>query len=187
LLDQSTITAHELLHAFLEMHGLAPNLSDWTEEGLAWNPPRHIRLRRLKAMFLAFGIAWDPMGFTEGRCVDTVLAFDSIKNQAKAELGIPLQDMTAHHLRFFFVSFADTARPLRQYCPAGWTKRTGFFLLACKKIADVQQAIQTKIDPIDSLLAEMIDPRKQSFTVEQLIQDYGYPIDDLHKIDCDHW
>ncbi len=179
------ITAHDLLKAFLNLHGLSPNLSDWTEDELAWNPPRLIRLMRLKAMFLAFGIEWDPVAFTEGKCVDTVLASDSIRNQAKAELGIPVQDLTVNQLRFLFLILYQHRKCVAAVLSSGPDEAGGVFLLACKRIFDIQQAIQTKIAPIDDLLAEMIDPRKRSFTINQLIQDYEYPADDLHQIECD--
>jgi hypothetical protein len=179
------ITAHNLLQAFLDLHGLAPDLLDWTEEKLAYNPPRLIRLKRLKAMFLAFGMEWDPVAFTEGKCVDTVLAVDSIKNQAKAELGVPELDVGAHHLRFFFGVLYRHRKCVAAVLRSGMDEAGGLFLLACKKIFDVQEAIQAKITPIDDLLIEMIDTLKRAFTTDQLIRDYGYPSDDLHQIDCD--
>lgn len=183
----SQFTAHDLLSAFLDLHGLAPDLSEWTEEKLAYNPPRLIRLKRLKAMFLAFGMAWDPYAFTEGGCVDKVLTADSIKNQAKAELGILVQDVSAPQLRFLFVILYRHRKCVEAVFSSGADDGGGVFLLAWKKIFDVHQAIQAKIAPIDDLLAAMIDPRKRSFTINQLIQDYGYPLDDLHQIDGDFY
>jgi len=63
------ITARDLLYGFLELRGLTPDLSQWTEEGLADNPPRLFRLRRLRAVFRAFGIAWEPASFIEGKFI----------------------------------------------------------------------------------------------------------------------
>lgn len=43
--------------------------------------------------------------------------------------------------------------------------------------------LEKTILTIDGLLAEMIDPKGKSFRVEQLIQKYDYPEDDLNAID----
>src|SRR5262245_35561126 len=64
--DARTITARDLLLEFLELRSLSPKLEDWTEEALANNAPRLIRLRRLAALFRAFELPWDPSEFMEG-------------------------------------------------------------------------------------------------------------------------
>jgi hypothetical protein len=64
------ITARSLLHGFLDLRGLTPELGDWTEERLSGNPPRLFRLRQLVALFCAFGLSWDPPSFVEGIFID---------------------------------------------------------------------------------------------------------------------
>lgn len=59
--------SHELLRNYLDLKALAPDLSQWTEEQLQANPPRLVRLKRLLALFSAFGIPLDPEGFARGR------------------------------------------------------------------------------------------------------------------------
>ena len=63
------ITARDLLHGFLELRRLTPDMGEWSEECLASNPPRLVRLRRLIALFRAFGIDWDPSSFSEGKFI----------------------------------------------------------------------------------------------------------------------
>src|SRR5579884_3417323 len=65
------LTAHDLLHHYLDLKGLTPDLAEWTEEQLGDNPPRLYRLRRLFALFQAFGIPQDPEGFRAGAFIDT--------------------------------------------------------------------------------------------------------------------
>ncbi len=69
--DQNTrtITAHNLLHAFLDLRRLAPDTGDWSSERLASNPPRLFRLQQLIALFRAFEIDWDPVSFVEGKFI----------------------------------------------------------------------------------------------------------------------
>ena len=67
--DAMTITARSLLLGFLELRRMSPEFADWTEERLAGNPPRLFRMRRLVAMFRAFGLTWDPPSFIEGKFI----------------------------------------------------------------------------------------------------------------------
>ena len=43
----------------------------------------------------------------------------------------------------------------------------------------------SKLDEIRELISQMIDPKQQEFTFEELVQNYDYPNVDLSEIDAD--
>jgi hypothetical protein len=67
---QSKYSALDLLRQYLELCRYTPDHRDWNERALEKNPPRLIRLQRLKALFHAFGILFDPSSFQEGDFID---------------------------------------------------------------------------------------------------------------------
>ena len=50
---------------------------------------------------------------------------------------------------------------------------------------DVNREIRKHLPIIEDRLVELISPTRQSFTLEQLVKDHGYPDVDLDEIDED--
>ena len=65
-----SVTARDLLHLYLDLRGMVPDLQEWSEDSLSSNPPRLVRLKQLKALFRAFEIPWNPSDFREGSFIE---------------------------------------------------------------------------------------------------------------------
>jgi hypothetical protein len=65
----ANISAYNLLHGFLKLRWLSPEMADWSEERLSSNPPTLLRLRQLVAMSRAFEIPWNPSPFLLGKFI----------------------------------------------------------------------------------------------------------------------
>jgi hypothetical protein len=187
--DAQQITAHSLLLGFLELRGFSPKLADWTEERLSDNPPRLIRLRRLIAMFRAFGLPWDPESFTEGRFIDPRHPrYTTLLAKIAEELPVGSREWaTDYQLPGFFQRLLDyriRVDGVLSYS-SGVLEASGLFLHAHRKVQELNQVVRDHVANIDNTLAALISPEDSSFSVGQLIRDYGYADVDLLQIDLD--
>jgi hypothetical protein len=187
--DAQQITALSLLLAFLELQGLSPKLADWTEERLSDNPPRLIRLRRLIAMFRAFGLPWDPESFTEGTFIDPKQPrYTTLLAKLADELPVGSREWaTDYQLPGFFQMLLDyriRVGGVLSYS-SGVLEASGLFSHAHRKVQELNRVIRDNVAGIDDTLAALINPEGLSFSVGQLTRDYGYPDVDLFEIDLD--
>ena len=189
--NNRTITAHDLMIRFLELRLMTPNYDDWTEELLSDNPPRLIRLRQLVAMFQAFVIPWGPRSFVHGMFIQPdTHRYDSLLSKLSAELleGITDCDWTDHTRvqRFFEVLFDYRIRVESVLSYSGnILTASGLFKLALDKICELSRIIENNIVNIDDIMAAMISPEMTTFSIEQMVRDYGYPDVDVYEIDAD--
>lgn len=188
------LTSRSLLFAFLDLQGLTPELNDWTEERLADNPPRLIRLRRLIALFQAFGLPWEPTGFTQGKFLklkasqERASRYGALLSKYRAEMPEEYREAVKHHFlpSFFEVLFGYRSQLERALSfPSGFLAASGLFLHALQKMGDVNRAVRDRVIPIDDILAELISPEGASFSVGHLAQEFGYPDVNLFEIDTD--
>ncbi len=184
--EVTTITARELLLAFMELRSMCPEFDDWTEERLADNPPRLVRLRRLKAMFQAFDIPWDPFEFAIGSFIDAKKPrYAAVLSRLIAEFK-----KGKHRDRHFDVccyfshlyEYREKVNSLLD-CFRGAMEVNGTFLLASAKVGKLSRVIRKNMGVVDDDLLELISPERKSFSVTELIQNYSYPDDDLFEID----
>jgi hypothetical protein len=190
--NNGTITAHDLLIRFLELRLMTPNYGDWTEELLSDNPPRMIRLRQLTAMFQAFGIPWGPQSFVEGNFIQPE---HPRYGKLLSKLSAEFLEETTHSIwtvndrlpRFFATLFDYRMRVEGVLSFSNLIlSASGLLKLSYGKICELNRVIQNNIADIDDTLAVLlISPEMAVFSVEQLVQDYGYPDVDLSKIDDD--
>jgi hypothetical protein len=185
------ITARSLLLAFLELRSLTPKLADWTDERLSDNPPRLFRLRRLMALFRAFGLPWDPLSFTEGKFIRPEQPrYAALLGKLAGEMSEgSRRRVEGHHLPKFFEILYEYRERVENVLSfsSGVLEASGLYLHAHNKAGKVNQVIRGNLPLIEDSLAELISPEGAEFRVEQLIQDYGYPDVDLFEIDADWW
>jgi hypothetical protein len=187
-----TITALALLGEFFDLERLQPNFDEWTEERLANNPPRLFRLRRLIALFKAFQIAWNPRQFLAGEFIQpeqpryAALAKRIRENQSARFSGpFTSRSFGDFYLREYFeilIEYRGRIESVLDFSN-GVLEVSGFFLLAHLKAGDMNRVIIENLPLIDNILSELICPEGATFTVEQLIQNYGYPAVDLTELD----
>ena len=66
----TSLSGVDLLRQIVDLRDYSPDLESWSEEGFGANQPRLYRLRRLQALFAAYGIDWDPAGFAKGAFIE---------------------------------------------------------------------------------------------------------------------
>lgn len=183
------ITARSLLLGFLDLRSLSPELAEWTEERLADNPPRLYRLRQLTALFRAFDLPWDPQAFTEGKFIEPehpryagllVQLAEALPEGARRT--VRNRQLTAHFEKLF--NYRTRVDEVLTFS-SGALEASGLYLLAYRKVEKLNRVIRVNVASIDDTLVALISPEGASFSMEQLVRDYGYPDVDLWKIDVD--
>jgi hypothetical protein len=183
------ITARNFISEFFDLWGLSPDLADWTEERMAGNPPRLIRLQRLIAMTRALGVPWGPTSFVEGRFIQPddsryASVFEKLAHDLprglRAEPG-----QLPQYLKILFdyrkridsaLSFSDDV-----------IEASGLFLHAHRQAGKLNQIIESNLAIVDGALAAVISPEAASFSADQLVRDFGFPDVDLAAVDKDWW
>ena len=187
----SAITASKLLHAFLNLQTLTPDLAAWTEGHLALNPPRLLRLRMLMAMFRAFQLPWDPVGFVSGAFINPddprhVPLLDRVA-ATMSPSALKYSGPYPHQIAFTYPWLFEYRRRLNAVLThaEGVYEASGFFAFACNLAYEVGSRLKKELPAIDEVLAAIIDPDGRSFAVVELIDKYGYPDVQLGAIDMD--
>lgn len=185
-----TITAHTLLHTFLEMRMLSPRVEEWTEAHQSRNPPRLIRLRRLQAMFRAFGIAWNPRAFEEGDFIDPAdprYAAILRRYEPRRIPGIMGGFLIPEHLaRSFAILLEFRVRVHRVLDhPERIFASDGPILHALELMTTLATDLRASVRPVDDALAELISPEGAAFELDVMRVEYGYPDVDLCVIDAE--
>jgi hypothetical protein len=191
--DANGLSARELLHLYLELQRMTPNLKDWSEDRLAANPPRLYRLKQLLALFQAFGIRSSPAEFQEGAFIDVDSpAYQPLLDRIASEMpGESAHDLgpQRRQLREFFkilFEYRVTVERALSFC-SGVLEASGLYHYAYRKVGEVNRAIRQECAVVEDLLVSLISPEGKSFSVEELVRDHGYPAVDLFDIDADWW
>ena len=181
--------ARSLLDELFGLLSREPNIANWTEDALAQNPPRLIRLRRLVAMFRAFELPWDVSRFLDGKFVDVEHpAHAALIAQADRELG-GHDDywVRRDQLPRFFTRLLEYRRTIDRALRfnSGVLEASGFYAFAVDRIEHVNTQVRASIATIDDLLAALIAPDARKFSQDQLVAQFGFPDDDLWEIDAE--
>lgn len=181
-----TFSAHDFVNQFLELWDLNPDFEQWTDQQFADNPPRYIRLERNMALFRAFGIPWNPTGFSAG-------LFIHITNPLYSPfLERTVGAVTVDKRRGLSACF-ETLFRYRVKIEALRTFSNGVFgagglvAYAHRKAWSATEMTLENVEEIDNDLAFIVDPGQRNFSEEELVTVYGYPEEDLSSIDMDWW
>jgi hypothetical protein len=175
-----------LLESYLEFNSLRPTRRNWNEARLAGDPYGLICYRRLVALFKAFGIPCKPAGFHTGEWLDPGSPdYAPLVGRIYEELpeGLargPHPDALRRGLGRMFRYMLQYRMELHSVLRAtsGVLEASGLFLHTVEKIDKMNGIIHSQVGIIDGLLAELISPRHETFSVAELVRDYGYlPID----------
>jgi len=189
---KKTITARDLLHTFMELRLLTPNLKQWTQRRLKDNPPRLLRLQRLQAMFAAFGIPFDPAAFIQGKFINVDHpGYEGILKEAIETLkqipGVTHPKVSRGNLPYAFeilFQYRERVEQVLSFLSGTGGVTSDLFTYVHRKIACLNKIIRDHLNIIDDILTTLISPQGQTFTEEELSRLYGYPIVDLWDIDA---
>jgi len=181
-------TAEAHVSEFFELQGLAPPLEVWRpRDAFLANPPRRIRLLRLRAMALALGLRWDPVGFPGGTAVDTTdlrhrARLDEIEGLLRGGRGVELAQLDT----YFEVLFAYRTR--LDAClrfSGGVLETSGLQLAAHVQIGGWNGDLAPIAARVDRLLGSLLDPGGRTFSEFELVHDHGFPPESVLDVDIE--
>jgi hypothetical protein len=179
----STITAHGLIEQFSDLRSLAPSFADWTEESFARDESRLFRLRRVAALFRAFDIPWNLPGFCDGE----FLLRDKPGHAAIFARDGILRPEGASQVFSMLLGYRATFERALTFT-RGWLVPGGGGMYFFRKTEEARRVLDDEvIAAIDDVLATFVCPEGKTFTVEELVRDFGYLDVDLFGIDADNW
>lgn len=189
--DAETITARDLLRGFLELRSLSPRFDDWTEDALCDNPPRLFRLRRLAAMFRAFGVAWDPPSFAAGGFIQpehpryaALMSRLTERMRDESKRRRAARDLPEYFATLF--RYRERVDGVLNFS-SGMLEASGLDAYAHHAAGELNSVIRRNIALVEEPLAELISPERATFTVEQMARDHGCSDVDLSEIDAEWW
>lgn len=185
--ESRIITAYNLLHCYLELDGLVLGIENCTEENLSANPPRLFRFKQLAAMLRAFEID-DLSSFRLGHFIEegNRLRYEqAIAMISDGKLSIDRNN----DLRQCFLTLMTHRKEMENaLCFGCGAYHIGSKLLrnTYEKIWQFIWTIKENIVVIDKIIVAIISPEGKSFSVEELVRDYGFPDVDITKFDMDY-
>ena len=191
--ESDTLDALALLKMFLELKDFTPDVEDWSEAKMNGNPPRLYRLCQLMSLFAAFEIPWDLKSFIGGNFIDTKSSkLDRLANELSPTMhAFEDWERKPEIVRRGFPMFFNILLGYRieidrvlNYS-SGVLESSGLFGVAYELTHDVNEKIPALLERIDKILSELIDPEMRSFSVSELVSNFGFPNVDLFEIDCD--
>jgi hypothetical protein len=179
-LDRNTVvTPITLLDAFEQyMRGRAGE-PRWEESEVQAEPASLCRLRQLKAMCQAFGIDGGPRDFAkglflEGREQEYERLVESMRPLMRPTFA---ERARGDQVRVVFRMLRRYRQEMRraQHSYGTFLCYSGFIAHVAEDVIEpINDEMRRLLEPIDSLLAAIISPDGQTFTVGQLIDEFGY-------------
>lgn len=195
---------------------MTPDQKDWHYEAIRHNPPREVRYRQIEALMKAFLLDDDGQDlalitrsrFREGH--DTIIAaflsgnFINVRSEETyAQLWEQMMQYVAAHedglketrgpsndqLAFIFPKMMRYRQKLYSVMTfnSGWLEAGFASARYSIYITDeINKNLVGKEQELDQALCVFIDPKQRSYTMEELVQKFNYPTENLHEIDMDH-
>ncbi len=210
-------TTKDLLNAAFDFRGMVPDSSAWNEQSLIHNKPRLIRFRRLNSLFKAFELfevekqeksIWsifkEKKNNNDLKKVNISSIFNGnfifhrgefeyteIKEIIEKEKVFESDNFSGlKDIYFFYSNLIKYRYKIENVLihNSGVLEASSLgFRSAISLTDDFNNNIRNKIDEIDELLFQIINPKGLSFNKEILINEYNFPTDDLDAIDLDNF
>jgi hypothetical protein len=209
-------TTKDLLNKLLEFRAMTPNSDKWNETSLKHNEPRLIRFRRINSLFKAFELKdkknektnfWsllsenskenelskdEIIGFFEGNFITTR---ESIKypnsqkliEKEKAFDSDSFKNRDIYQFYHHLMKYRIKVESVLNYNSGVIEASSLGFRSAISLTNELNDELNIKIEKIDEILFEIINPNKLKFDENLLIKEYGFPKDDLDSIDIENW
>ena len=179
-----TVSARNLLHCYLELRVLTPNLEGWSEQKLQSNPPRLYRLQILKSIMKAYEIN----SFSEFKagafiCVNNkgryAKALNLISKKPQGEKSInDLQECYRMLLQY------------REVMEEALSYGSGYYHIGSELVHQAschinhsEESCREHFRSIDEILISIISPEAKQFSIEQLKREFAFPEVNVGAID----
>lgn len=207
----------DLLEMIFEFCEMTPDSKLWTENALQKNQPRLIRLKQIGSLINAFFYDNTTANFIEkakkifsnnkNETIHTILSGDFLKKQdirdfselielmkviVKANEKLEREEREIHigNLIMPYQQLINYKKELRRLLTynSGWLEASSmtskFSIYLTNSISN---NLIDKYSELDRALELFVNPKKLSFTEEELIAKYSFPKDNLHEIDMENW
>ncbi|OYU82644.1 MAG: hypothetical protein CFE24_14980 [Flavobacterium sp. BFFFF2] len=189
------ITEIDLIDFICEFIEMTPEESEWSEEKQKSNPPRLIRLKRINALLKAY--MGNEIGLSEFISGDFVSLTPLDKfNQLRGHIEI-YNKINGHHYdtnhRFYHADVSLIFKSIFKYKQkmesifshnCGWLIASGNLLeYYLHVISKINKSIKNEMEELNQVFKLIINPGNLTFSLIDLIENYGYPEDDLSEID----
>jgi hypothetical protein len=209
-------TTKDLLNKLLEFRAMTPNSDEWNETSLKHNEPRLIRFRRINSLFKAFELKdkknektnfWsllsenskenelskdEIIGFFEGNFITTreSIKYPNSRKLIEKEKAFDSDSFKNRDIYQFYhhlMKYRIKVESVLNYNSGVIEASSLGFRSAISLTNELNDELNIKIEKIDEILFEIINPNKLKFDENLLIKEYGFPKDDLDSIDIENW
>jgi hypothetical protein len=209
-------TTKDLLNKLLEFRAMTPNSDEWNETSLKHNEPRLIRFRRINSLFKAFELKdkknektnfWsllsenskenelskdEIIGFFEGNFITTreSIKYPNSRKLIEKEKAFDSDSFKNRDIYQFYhhlMKYRIKVESVLNYNSGVMEASSLGFRSAISLTNELNDELNIKIEKIDEILFEIINPNKLKFDENLLIKEYGFPKDDLDSIDIENW
>ena len=157
---ETWFTPADILRAWGTMISHEPDIGNWESKKVQENPPRRIRLQRLKALFQAFGIAGTFEDFQQGTMMKDDILFVSLM-EYKQVLGSAAG---------YWSRFLEAPEGLHEI----W-----------ESLEPDRDNIDSAMRHVEEMLGNFLPVSRTRVGLQELESQFGYPKDDLDEIDFD--
>ena len=180
------VSARDLLHCYLELRVLTPNLEGWSEQKLQSNPPRLSRLKILRSILKAYEIN----SFSEFKA-GSFICENNGGRYAKALNLISKRPQRGYNIN----DLQECYRMLLQYrevMEEALSYGSGYYHIGSELVYQAschiyksEESCREHLRSIDDILISIISPEAKYFSVKHLKRDFAFPEADVGAIDLE--
>jgi hypothetical protein len=185
-----------LLITFLDLYYLNKKVESWSLKEFEKNAPRLVRLQMIDALFVALNIKCSYSDFMKGLFIkdynlynwDELKAIITNKHKKGMNQVHFIGNESSYELQVLFQELFDYRLLMENLInkKSGVMAASGVYRIPFNLMKDISRKITKEFAGIEQILAYLINPEGQQYSIEELNLQFGYPIVDLFELDM-HW
>jgi hypothetical protein len=183
-----------LVQDYLELNSMTLGLSEWTEEHFRDNPPRLLRLQRIRACLSCLEIeVADFYEFEDGDWVkpvsedllETILLVLKTPFELDYEQYIRPEDRYSE--RYHFGKFLSIRVALYKLSSIRKSvlAASGHFLTPVLALRHLEKKVEAECLALDEVLQLLLNPEELRVELKTMVTDFGFPDVDMDEVDLD--
>jgi hypothetical protein len=190
-------SAYDVVEQYLDLVDLTPDPRTWTRLTATKHAPRYYRYQQLAALFRAFELPADFINFPNGwflteRAASSYSFLSSQISASQKKLGCSTASSSVPDLyaaQFVFRKFfrlVEKVRDLQQFNSGVLEASSDVAQYAVRATGAVAKSLPPEpLSVITDTLSRLIDPAQRTFSQQQLMDEFGFPVVNLLDIDID--